>query len=232
MMERTGLFLAIAATAVGAPYVLTNTDWFKAQPQYGEWQLGGPLDPGMPPMPGVPGMPGQAANAPKPRLEGPQAIRLEDAFRFDITPGWVTTYWTRVTTTSTDLELEGFRVPLVTGTQTDDVAGSLTYYFDKQHQLQRIAFQGSTGDARKLIGFATQHYQLQPVPTLGAGLYLGRWNGTPKSVLRVTHAPVVMANAPLHRYQVDFELNRPDANYRLSQEMERTLDFEQKAGRW
>jgi len=230
MMERTGLFLAIAATAIGAPYVMTQTDWFKSSPQLGEeWQIHAPLQPGVP----VPGMPPGHPNAVvKPRLEGPAAIRLEDAFRFDITPGWVTTYWTRVTTTLSDLELEGFRVPLVTGTQPDDVAGSLTYYFDKAHRLQRISFQGSTGDPRKIVAFAMRYYELQAAPTLGAGLYLGRWNGVPKSVLRVRHEPVVLTSAPLHRYQIDFELNRPDANYRLSPELERSLELEQKAGRW
>lgn len=231
MMERTGLFLAIAATAVGAPYVLTQTDWFRSQPPAGaEWNVVAPLSPSGAPLPAAPnGLPQMAV---KPRLEGPPAIRLEDAFRFDITPGWVTTYWSRVTTTVADLELEGFRVPLVTGTQQDDLAGSLTYYFDKQHRMQRIAFQGSTGDPRKLVAFVTHYYELRPEPTLGAGLYLAKWNGVPKSVLRVRHEPVVLANAPLRRFQVDLELNRPDPNYRLSPEMQQSLEWEQKAGRW
>ena len=45
--------------------------------------------------------------------------------------------WPRVTTVP-QFALAGLRVPLVTGTQIDDLAGSLTYYFDRTDQVQRI----------------------------------------------------------------------------------------------
>ena len=70
---------------------------------------------------------------------------LEGVLRFDITPRWVMDNWPHVSTTRTDGELDGLRVPLITGTRPQDVAGSLTYYFDKQRVVQRIALDGSRG---------------------------------------------------------------------------------------
>jgi hypothetical protein len=77
-------------------------------------------------------------------------------------------------------------VPLVTGTRPDDIAGSLTYYFDKRQQLQRITFEGVVGDERRLVNFVTGQYKLKAEPTLGAGLYVAKWSGRPqKARLRV-----------------------------------------------
>ena len=45
-----------------------------------------------------------------------------------------------------ELDVQGYRVPLVTGTSRDDLAGSLTYYFDKTHHVTHIHFRGTTGD--------------------------------------------------------------------------------------
>ena len=68
--------------------------------------------------------------------------------------------WPQVATGLGQLQLQGYRVPLVSGTTEGDVAGSLTYYFNAQQQLQRIAFQGNTGDPRNLIVLLRSRYQL------------------------------------------------------------------------
>jgi len=235
MFDRTLLFATIVGVAVGGPMALFQTDWSALR----GWTGGTPAaesSPGY--FPGAPSasapltpMLPTAAN-PAARLEGPQGLGFEHLFRFDLSPLWVTSNWQRVTTALPELELEGMRVPVVTGTRPDDISGSLSYYFDHQQRLQRISLQGSTGDARRLAIFLRQMHSLEAAPNLGAGLYVARWNGEPKSVLRVRHFPVVNAAAPQMQFQLDLELNRPDANYRLSREMQQLVTFEQQAGRW
>jgi uncharacterized protein DUF6690 len=140
--------------------------------------------------------------------------------------------WSRVSTVLADFDLEGLRVPLVSGTNLDDLAGSLTYYFDKQHHVQRITFHGYTGDERKLADLASRQFYLKPVQSLHAALLLSKWNGEPTSVLRVTLASVVRADSPNTRLEVMLEINRPSANYRLSPEMKDLLERDRLAGRW
>ena len=63
---------------------------------------------------------------------------LAEVLRFDVTVAWVMQRWPRVSTGLPYLQLQGYRVPLVTGTTVADLAGSLTYYFNAQQQVQRI----------------------------------------------------------------------------------------------
>ncbi|HEV3024657.1 MAG TPA: DUF6690 family protein, partial [Pirellulales bacterium] len=56
-------------------------------------------------------------------------VDVQQAFRFDVTSAWVLGRWPRVSAGLSQLDLQGYRVPLVTGTKPDDLAGSLTYYF-------------------------------------------------------------------------------------------------------
>ena len=139
--------------------------------------------------------------------------------------------WPRVTTVAQST-LAGLRVPLVTGTQIDDLAGSLTYYFDRTDQVQRISFQGLTGDDRKLVEIITSAFGLHPEPALGGGMYVARWNATPTSALRVTYAPVVRSDRPHNRLQVLLEINRPDLQYGLSPEFEQLLMHDRGINRW
>lgn len=145
----------------------------------------------------------------------PRIQDLTDIFRFDITPSWVTTRWPRVTTVLAERDLQGLRVPLVTGTNPDDLAGSLTYYFDSQHHLQRITFQGYTGDTRRLGAMCVDLYGLRPAPTLEAGYFLTEHEGQPRSTLRVSHLPIVQAGKPMARAEVLLKLERADAQRAL-----------------
>jgi len=110
---------------------------------------------------------------------------------------------------------------LVTGTNVEDIAGSLTYYFDSQRQLRRITFNGLTGDDRPLVNLVVQHFKLSSEPALGAGLYITRWNGKPTGVLRIVHAPIVRAQRPHERLEVMLELNQPGIGYGLSDEAQK-----------
>ncbi len=172
------------------------------------------------------------AGLPTPTLSGPRVNDFREVMRFDVNPGWVSSKWSRVSASLADTKLEGMRVPLVTGTRFDDISGSLTYYFDKEHHLQRLSFEGYTGDPRRLVKLATSYFKLNGHPTLGAGLYTAQWHGRPTSVLWIHHAPVVKANTPRSKYKIVMEINRPRNGIGLSDKTEKFVMNEMNAGRW
>jgi hypothetical protein len=137
-------------------------------------------------------------------------VPLEEAIRFSVTPEWVTTRWPRVTSVTGDTSHLGLRVPLVSGTEASDVAGSLTYYFDQQHQLQRLTLLGVTGDESRLVALACGQFGLRPTQTLERGLYYGGDVNEPTSSLRVANLPVVKAESATARVQVALDLRRAD----------------------
>ncbi len=146
------------------------------------------------------------------RLEGPAPLELAEAFRFDVTTGWILTRWPRVSAGLAELQLQGYRVPLVTGTGQDDLAGALTYYFNPRQQVQRITFQGTTGDARKLIHFlAAQHRfgrRLTNDPRIFRYEAPGP-GGEPASWLEIRPARVVKSSEPHRRFEVALLIERP-----------------------
>lgn len=176
---------------------------------------------------GLPPQPEQA-----PQLVGAPVNDLREVMRFDITPDWVIGRFARVSTVLSDLQLEGLRVPIVTGTRADDLAGTLTYYFDRADRLQRINIHGFTGDPHRLVALLTGSYGLSHTPSLEAGVYTKRWNGVPVHFLRLTHAPVVYADAVHQKYTVFLELNQPNLPYGISSEAKRVVNSDRQSGRW
>lgn len=144
-------------------------------------------------------------------LEGVPVYKLSDVLRMDVTTTWVFSRWSRKSTALSDLDLFGVRVPLITGTNVDDLAGSLTYYFNPAGRVQRISFHGRTGDTRKLVTLLIAKYgfRLQPPEIAGEQLYQVKWNGKPISQLRIRPAAVLWASAPHASFQVELELERP-----------------------
>jgi hypothetical protein len=258
MFPRKLMLPAALATAAGAPYLVFEGDlpataqatlakfWPRADnsaaapsipAEFSAWTQLTPT-----PLAAVPALTSgdsMVANLPMatdPRLTapiaGPPVGQLGEIIRFDITPGWVTGRWPRVTSTLSETGLEGLRVPVVTGTQIHDLAGSLTYFFDHQHQVQRVTCEGFTGDPRPLIDLVTKYYGLQPEPTLDAALYVQRWNGRPTSVLRVLRAPVMDARSPHSQLQVQLELNRPGPSFSVSPQFQMLIDHDRNIRRW
>jgi len=176
------------------------------------------------------GLPPQPQQAPK--LVGAPVSDLREVMRFDITPQWVIGRFARVSTVLSDLQLEGLRVPIVTGTRADDLAGTLTYYFDRADKLQRLTIHGFTGDPGRLVALMTAGYGLSHTPSLEAGVYTKRWNGVPVHFLRLTHAPVVYADAVHQKYTVFLELNQPNLQYGISEEAKRIVNSDRQSGRW
>lgn len=141
------------------------------------------------------------------------AVELSEALRFDITPGWVMTRWPRVSAGLAELQLQGYRVPLVTGTAEDDLAGALTYYFDPRQQVARITFRGTTGNAGKLIEFLVQRYRFARRLTNNPQIVrfeVGGPRGQPYSWLEIRPAGVVKADEPYRRLGVTLVLHRPE----------------------
>lgn len=165
-------------------------------------------------------------------LAGGPVHDLRDVLRFDISPTWVSQHFSRVSTVLADLRLDGLRVPLVTGTKPDDIAGTMTYYFDHSGKLQRVSLHGFTGDPERIVTTMHQHFHMKPEPTLDAGLSVVRWNGVPSGLLKITRAPVMYADATHQKYTLFLELNQADGAYGLSREAQQIVEADRKNGRW
>lgn len=135
---------------------------------------------------------------------------LNQVMDFAVTPAWVLTQWPRVSASLAELDLQGYRVPLVTGTREDDLAGSLTYYFDQQQHVARITFTGTTGDPRRLIGLVTARFGFRADTSDDPAVvvYDVKWNNKPHSELRIRPVSIVRANEPRSRYQVELSVRR------------------------
>ena len=163
--------------------------------------------------PPVPQGPGAALYPTETPLEGLPAFSLHEVFNLNVTKEWVYQRWARKSTALSELGLFGIRVPLVTGTQLHDLAGSLTYFFDHAGRVQRISFHGTTGDTTQLVMLVTQQFGLQPqsTPVPGEQLFQVRRQNQVFSELRSRPAPVLWASSPHDSFAVDLELQRPDA---------------------
>ncbi|MCA9183434.1 MAG: hypothetical protein KDA51_18365 [Planctomycetales bacterium] len=165
-------------------------------------------------------------------MHQPAIHTLQEVLRFDIAPGWVLERFPRVSTVLADTQLDGLRVPLVTGTAPSDIAGTLTYSFDRYKRLQRVVVQGMTGDATRFMSELQQQYQMQQVPSLGGVLYLLSWNGKATSIVHIEPAAVIYADSPYARFKVLIELNQAGLEYGLSREAQQLLDAGKRTQRW
>lgn len=144
-------------------------------------------------------------------LEGSRSISLEDVFRFDLTKEQVYQRWARKSTALAELGLFGVRVPLVTGTQLHDLAGSLTYFFDQAGKLRKISFQGNTGDTTQLVMLVVHRFGLQPQASAIAGeqLFQVKQGTEVYSQLRTRPSAVLWSSSPHESFTVDLQLQAP-----------------------
>lgn len=210
MFNRGGLLFLALVGALGVPYLLSPSSglrdkvasiWPAAESQSVEGASTKELaqDPQTGPL-----------SAAQTEIRGATISNLAEVLRFDITPDWVLRRWPRVSTRLADLELQGYRVPLVTGTSDDAVAGALSYYFNPQQQLERITFVGSTGDPRQLISVLNSlHYTRNKTDDPGLQLYrFKQWDKTVGECL-IRPARVISATSPRSRYEVTLDMRRP-----------------------
>ncbi|MEK6239753.1 MAG: hypothetical protein N2C14_33955, partial [Planctomycetales bacterium] len=162
----------------------------------------------------------EAALRPSPAREtaavpqGPKVMDFAHLFRFDVGKDWVLANFPRVSTAPGDAGLQGFRTPLVTGPEVHDLAGSLTFYFDRNHALRRITFRGTTGDSNRFANWTAETFslKLQPDKSLGTYRYqrLDR-RGKVSDWLEIRPSRVVSRNQPRRRFNVDMALSRPES---------------------
>jgi hypothetical protein len=143
-------------------------------------------------------------------VEGYGTVHLGEVINFNATPSWVMARWPRVTVGLAETELQGYRVALVSGTAQDDIAGSLTYYFDNEQRVSIIHFRGSTGDPRKLVALVMSQYEMLPQATGDPRLqlYQRKWNGKPVSELQIHTADVLRADEPYSRFSLEMAIKR------------------------
>lgn len=141
-------------------------------------------------------------------IAGPAELRLDEIFRFDLTPRAITDRWNRVSTGLGDVRYQGYRIPLVTGTTARDLAGSLTYYFDSQQRLRRITFLGTTGAPDPVIEFLARQFGLTRYDTGNARVtsYRARYRYT--GLLEITPAEVLDRDRSEKNFQLNLSIER------------------------
>jgi hypothetical protein len=228
MISRTLAMPTLLAASVAVPYVATNApEWTD---QIRKSTASAPASPG--PAVGshsptgtasanhaANGHPNQPSSHPAGGPFSPAHIQavpdptysLSEVLRFDVTKDWVYQRWDRKSTALADLDLFGVRVPLVSGTQVHDIAGSLTYFFGGDGRVKRISFRGRTGDTTQLAMLLHQRFGLQAVPSVIAGQQVlqVRQGDDVISELRTQTAPILWSNTPHESFSVEFELQEP-----------------------
>lgn len=215
MVKKLLLHTALLAAAVGAPVAyFTGSDYWKGTGDQGtsagatnDAKASGQAASLDASLSGVPVGEGSPIS-----VEGTPVRDLAEVFRFDVTTDWILRHWPRVSTGLAQLQLQGYRVPLVTGTGEADLAGSLTYYFNARQKVQRITFCGTTGDARQLVALLTSRHQFTRRLTNSPGLFVYEVvspAGRPQGVLKIQSAQIVKASEPYRRFDVDLIIERP-----------------------
>ncbi len=143
---------------------------------------------------------------------------FQEIFRFDVSPTWAKQRWERLTTIPAENGLHGLRTALVTGTNSWDLNGALTYFFDQNHRTQRITFRGWVGDPSRLIDLATKQFGLQPRPTHWAGLYVAKFGAAETGGLLMKDPDSIDRRNQVQRTAVIMELNQPAGGFKLSKE--------------
>ncbi len=211
MFKTIAFGAALLSTALAGPAIYYSApDYWKSVRR--EWLPGTPAAGGSAGGASSDATTGQLAAGPRELpLEGAPVRELAEVFRFDVTVDWVLSRWPRVSTGLGYLQFQGYRVPLVTGIDESDLAGSLTYYFSPQQRVQRITFRGTTGDAQKLVKLLVTRYKFTRRLTNDPGLFIyeaASPDGQPSGVLKITSAQVVKSSAPNRRFDVELFIQR------------------------
>lgn len=206
-------FIVFVILAVTVPaMIVSGPDWWH---RLGSIFAGGDTSPSRPATEGKNSSPGEKTAEPKESLAsvgGPvRSFRWEEIFRFDITPEEIVRRFPRVSVGLGSLQLQGYRVPLVTGTRPEDLAGSLTYYFNARGQVELIEFVGTTGAAGPFVSFCHRRFGLAQRITNSPGVFVyekphpraGR-----NSLLVIRPAPVLQAGEEYGRFWLELKLFR------------------------
>lgn len=216
MASKPLIIASLVGASVGVPYFVsrTNSGDGGAAIQPAPPVSGSVAAVSAPPLPGPPSPPAVSVIPSARSTSGAAAVppspSAEQALQFNVTKDWVYRSWDRKSTGPTDVGLFAIRVPLVSGTQSASLAGSLTYYFNTQDEVEHISFRGRTGDPSRLVRFLMQNYQFQPQGSQpGEQVYQVADRGGVRSELRTRPAPIVATASPHGLHSVELELARP-----------------------
>ena len=143
-----------------------------------------------------------------PHLDGGVFYGINQIINFETTPQDITNRWARISFHVKYNGLHSYRVPVVTGEERDDLAGSLTYLFNEHEELQRIEFLGYTQDASTLINVMKKQFRMTKRPSALEALYVKSLNKLPVSALRITRPKVVNTSTTPPLLKIRFELNK------------------------
>jgi len=203
------LFLGVLIAAVAVPYVLLDENL--ATSARGQWdRLLGRADEEEDDLFHSASAPGGAAPYFAASPAGSTPTTIEQVFRFDVTPRWVLARWPQASTVAGEPEQLGMRMAIVTGTKPDDIAGSLTYFFDPHHRVQRVTFTGMTRDPRRLLTAVITPYALKSQPTTDAAHYVAGDPREPTSEVIVGHPSLLDPSSPTPLTEVSVDLSRGD----------------------
>lgn len=158
-----------------------------------------------------------------PRIVGPPGASLPHLLSFDISPDWVSRNWARVTTGLSELDLQGWRVPISLAGHGSELVGSITYYFDHDRRVQRILLHGYTPDASEVLQLATTRYAMRRVPSTSEELFAADVAGQPIGGLRVNYSRIMSRDNAGKRCELLMELNRAGSSQGMSREFKRIL---------
>jgi hypothetical protein len=138
------------------------------------------------------------------------ALPLKQALSFQMSLPRILGNWPQVSTGIKEDGLFGYRVPLVSGTRESDITGALTYFFGSDQVLYRIEFKGDTGDARKLIAYLSNGFQMQRQRSAEQGVFLYQTPGEVPVVgeLRICPRTIIHNAHPHQRFEVSLQLSR------------------------
>ncbi len=166
-----------------------------------------------------------------PHLDGGIFYGIDQIINFETTPRDITNRWARISFHVKQNGLHSYRVPVVTGEERDDLAGSLTYLFNEDEELQRIEFLGYTGDASTLINVMKKKFRMTKRPSTLEALYVKSLNRLPVSALRITRPKVVNASTTTHLLEIRFELNKVRLGAILSDSFRQLLAADKSGSR-
>ena len=229
-MARTILFLIVLGIAAGTPFVVHHAIEFVDQhsdsgdprqllTQFirGNTPPTSDSPPADIPLPELDGEPGRKVG--DSGATGPPGLTVADLLRFDITKIWLQMHWRHVTTDIPAYPLHACRVPIMTGTEPYDVAGSITYYFNEHHRCERIQLHGFTADYRQVANLVQQRFWLKQYQTIGPVTYLAFHGEYPIGIMQVKVEPSYQDElGPVTRFEIELELNFPQDGAVLSKD--------------
>lgn len=151
-------------------------------------------------------------------------MNFAEIFNYQVNSNWLQGRWKRVSNSPAINGLRGQRVALVTGTNSWDLHGSLTYYFDEYQKCRRITFRGWVGDPTRLVNYLQSQHGFKQQPTGWAGFYLAKsWRKTLGGLL-MKNPPVTYVENRVQRVGVLLELNDPNGKFELSEDFAALID--------